>query len=118
MKYILTLIFLGMMLFGIGCGKDDSTTVKNPNLATATVILPTAKCATCKKTITKAVKEQTGITDMKISGEAPAITAVISYDKTKTDEKAIFKTIAQAGYDAGGIPRDEKAYENLEECCK
>lgn len=118
MKHVLTILLVSVAFFIIGCTKNDSPNLKNANLATATVTLPTAKCFTCKKTISKAMKEQVGVADVKMSGEAPAITAVISYDKTKTDEKTLFKTIALAGYNAGGFKRDEKAYEALEECCK
>ncbi len=114
--FLLASVFSLYVLF-VACAKTDAPK-PNENLVTATVALPTAKCATCKTTITAAVKGQAGVTEVKVSGESPAITAVISYDKTKTDENSIFQMISKAGYDAGGIKRDEKAYEGLEECCK
>lgn len=112
-----SMLLLGVSL--ISCGNKDTAEQKpQAQLATATIPLPTAKCGMCKKTIKTAVLDKGFATDVKFEGESPAIVATVSFDPTKTSEKAICETIGKAGYNAKDVVRDSAAYENLHECCK
>jgi copper chaperone CopZ len=114
---LFSVLVIGAIL--IGCGGKDAAEVKpEATLATATIELPTAKCGMCKKTIKTAVVDGTGAADVKFTGESPAIVATVSFDPSKTSEKAIAEAIGKAGYNAKGVVRDSAAYENLHSCCK
>lgn len=103
----------------ISCGGKETAEVKpQATVATATIELPTAKCGMCKKTIKNAVLTNGFASDVKFDGEAPAIVATVSFDPSKTSEKAITEAIGKAGYNAKDVVRDSAAYENLHECCK
>lgn len=112
-------LFIGATLTGCG-GKDaaDGKPQVAATAATATIALPTAKCATCKKTIKTALTADAGISDVTFAGEAPSMAVTVSFDPSKTNEKAICQTIGKAGYNAKDVVRDSAAYENLHECCK
>lgn len=115
-------LLLFSVLFGatlIGCGGKETAEVKpQATVATATIELPTAKCGMCKKTIKAAVVDVAGASDVKFGGEAPSILATVSFDPSKTSEKAIAEAIGKAGYNAKDVVRDSAAYENLHSCCK
>jgi len=103
----------------IGCGGKDTAEVKPQATTTsATIALPSAKCGTCKKTIKTALTADAGISEVSFSGEAPSMAVTVSFDPSKTNEKAICQTIGKAGYNAKDVVRDSVAYENLHECCK
>jgi copper chaperone CopZ len=121
MKKLLVLSALVIGATLIGCGGKDTAEVK-PQVTTtavsATIPLPTAKCGTCKKTIKTVLTADAGISDVSFSGEAPSMAVTVSFDPSKTNEKAICQTIGKAGYNAKDVVRDSAAYENLHECCK
>lgn len=114
---VFSALFIGATF--IGCGGKETAEVKpQATVATATIELPTAKCGMCKKTLKSAMVDGGGASDVKFGGESPAIVATVSFDPSKTSEKAITEAIGKAGYNAKGVVRDSAAYENLHSCCK
>lgn len=86
--------------------------VKNAVTETVTVY---GNCGMCKKNIEKAgtiQKEATVIWD-----EATKV-ARITYDSKKTNQAAILKRIALAGYDNEQFLAPDNVYENLHGCCQ
>ena len=71
-------------------------------------------CGMCKKTIEKA------LTEAGIKGDWNKKTKMITvtYDSVKYSSKAVHDVIAKSGYDTEVSRGDDKAYENLHECCK
>ena len=109
----------------IGCGKttNEQATPKpetkaQPAVATvaATIDLPTAKCENCEKTITNAVQNVDGVTDVKV--DAKNHVAKVQYIAAKTNVASLENTISKAGYTANKTQRNKAAYDKLDECCK
>ena len=71
-------------------------------------------CGMCKKTIEKALSEK------NIKGNWNKTTKIISvtYDSVKYTSKKVHQIIANAGYDTELVKGNDKAYNNLHECCK
>lgn len=82
----------------------------------AMIELPSMQCNTCKRNIETAVKEVSGVIDVKVDKDKKV--AHIHYDKNKTDVSKIENAITAAGYDANDKKKDMKAYDKLDDCCK
>lgn len=72
-------------------------------------------CGMCAKTISKAATKA-GATKAAWDEETKVLT--VSYDGAKTNNDAIQKQVAAAGYDTEKYAGDEKAYSNLHSCCQ
>lgn len=72
-------------------------------------------CGMCQKTIETAAKKA-GATSAKWNKTTKMMT--VTFDEKKTSKETIQKTIAAAGYDTEQFTADEKAYNNLHECCQ
>jgi periplasmic mercuric ion binding protein len=72
-------------------------------------------CATCEKHIEKAAKAA-GADNAKWDMDTKMLT--VSFDEKKTSDDAIQKKIASVGYDTEKYTGDDKAYNNLDECCQ
>ena len=97
------------------CSKqnDDSSTVQ---LSHAMISLPTIQCEMCVATIEAAVKKVPGVTAISIdlSGKM----AHVNYNAAVTDQEKIENAIANAGYDANDLKRNEAAHAKLPACCQ
>jgi mercuric ion binding protein len=71
-------------------------------------------CGMCKKTIEKALKEN----DIKGDWDKKTKMITVTYDSLKYTSKQVHEVIAKAGYDTEICRGDDKAYNNLHECCK
>lgn len=78
--------------------------------------LPSMQCGTCKENIETAVKKLNGVESIKVVVKEK--TARVNYDKSKTDLVKIESAITAAGYDANDKKADQKAYKDLDDCCK
>ena len=99
------------LIFGLGV-YTLSAQVKN---AVTTTVDVNGNCGMCKKTI------ETSGSDGKIAAvkwDVDTKKATITYDSTKTNEQAILKKIAQAGYDNASFRAPDDVYANLHSCCK
>ncbi|MFN0276020.1 MAG: heavy-metal-associated domain-containing protein [Chitinophagales bacterium] len=83
----------------------------------ASVQIPTsAVCGMCKKTIEAELSKVTGVKVAIVNLDSKDVT--VRYNTEKTSEAEIKQAIAAIGYDAGDVPADEKAYDDLHACCK
>ncbi len=87
-----------------------------PAEQTITVSLPTMKCNTCSRHITSAVTKLDGVNECSVSVDDKK--ATIKFAPNKIDQAKIEMAIAQSGYDANNVKRNEDAYSQLPECCK
>lgn len=86
--------------------------IKNP--ATATVAID-GNCEMCETSIEKAAHKKK---ISKADWNKDSKMAVITFDSTKTNLKAILKDIALAGYDNTEFLAPDEVYNNLPECCR
>ena len=63
---------------------------------TVTLDVPGMTCPTCPITIKKALNKVQGVSKVDVSYEKKQ--AVVTFDDTKTDTKALVKTTTNAGY--------------------
>lgn len=85
---------------------DDTTVIK----------LPSMQCGTCKKKITKVLKQLDGVKDVNVNIDTKE--ANITYDNSIVTVSQLEGAITAAGYDANDKKADTGAYEKLDECCK
>ncbi|MEO8591160.1 MAG: copper chaperone [Flavobacteriales bacterium] len=94
------------VLFG-SCGSID-------NAATTTVLI-NGNCSMCEETIEgAALVEGLSMADW----DKTTRKAVLTYDSTRTDARALLQRIANVGYDSQEFVADDAAYENLPMCCQ
>ncbi|MBC7650579.1 MAG: hypothetical protein H7101_02390, partial [Deinococcales bacterium] len=72
-------------------------------------------CGMCKSHIEKAAI-QAGATSAVWNKDTKFLT--LKFDASKTDSKKIQQKVADAGYDTQDATGNNKAYDNLNECCK
>lgn len=80
------------------------------------VIKTSAVCDMCKTNIEEAVYKVDGVKSVYLDLESKE--ASVKYDASLVSKEAIMKAITMAGYDANELMADEKAYQNLNACCK
>ncbi len=84
---------------------------------TQTVQIQTsAQCEMCKKKIEKQVMAVKGVKNAVLDLNTKIVR--VKYDSKKVQLNDIKTAISQAGYDANEVKADEKAYSQLEDCCK
>ncbi|NCI45990.1 heavy-metal-associated domain-containing protein [Sediminibacterium soli] len=72
-------------------------------------------CGMCKGHIEKAAKEA-GATSAVWNKNTKVLS--VTYESSKTSNRQIQEKVAAAGYDTRDIAGDDKAYDNLDDCCK
>lgn len=72
-------------------------------------------CGMCKSHIEKAAKNA-GATYALWNKETKILS--VKYETSKTSSKQIQEKVAAAGYDTKDLTGDQKAYDELDECCK
>lgn len=72
-------------------------------------------CGMCKKTIENAVNSLEGISQTTWDVDKKKIE--VSFNASKTNEKAIHEAIAASGYDTEKVSGNLDAYNNLPGCC-
>jgi periplasmic mercuric ion binding protein len=80
------------------------------------ISLPTVKCDLCAETVQKSAQKVAGVQSVTV--DLGNKTAHVAFDSTKTSLAAIEKAVSAAGYDAGAVKRDPKAYAGLPKCCR
>jgi copper chaperone CopZ len=80
------------------------------------ISVPTAQCSMCAKTIKSAVKDVKGVYAADVDVEDKV--ASVRYDDKKTDVGTLENAIAEAGYDANDVKRNETAHAKLPACCQ
>jgi mercuric ion binding protein len=72
-------------------------------------------CGMCEKHIETAAKKAGA---QKATWDKKTKMLTVSFDESKTSNDAIQKTVASAGYDTEKYAGDDKAYNDLDECCQ
>ena len=80
------------------------------------VIKTSAVCEQCKERLEKAMAYEKGVVSSNLDVTTSKFTVVYKVDKTTPDK--IRLAISKVGYDADSIKADQKAYENLPQCCQ
>jgi periplasmic mercuric ion binding protein len=93
----------------------DSLTYTKEGYAVAK-IKTSAVCDMCKETLEKAMAYEKGVKESNLDVDSKILT--VKFDPKKTSLEKIRAVIVKTGYDADGIIADEKAYNNLDACCK
>ncbi len=88
----------------------------NEDEAHTSIKISTARCQNCVSTIEKAVKKVDGVSSVQVDLDKK-ITHV-HYQEEKTSVEKLEQAIAEAGYDANDVKRNEKAHDNLPACCQ
>jgi copper ion binding protein len=96
------------ILFVAGCGKTEASTTA--------ISVKSAVCETCVYKIETAVKNIDGVKSVNL--DLNTHMANVSFDKSKTDLSAIENAIVMAGYSANGNLPNQKALDDLPQCCK
>jgi copper chaperone CopZ len=73
-------------------------------------------CGMCKKTIEKSLKGAEGVKSAVWNKQTKVLEVI--YDDAKTSMKQIEEKVAASGYDTQNVKADDKAYNNLHECCQ
>lgn len=93
----------------------DSLTYTKEGFAVAR-IRTSAVCGMCKETIEKTMAYEKGVKESDLDVDSKMLT--VKFDPKKTSLEKIRSAITKTGYDADGAAADEKAYNNLDPCCK
>jgi copper chaperone CopZ len=114
MKLILYVIVISLLT---GCSAPGSLSGNsNPNIATVKINLPTVQCGMCQQAITDGLMATDGVKTAYVNLNEEKV--LVKFDKSKIAPTDLDQTIAKLGYQAGDIPADAEAYNNLPGCCK
>ncbi len=109
MKKIIQSILV-LILMSTASFAQKSATLEKISIKTS------AQCDMCKQTIEKAMAYEKGVKTFNLDVETATLT--VEYVAKKTSSEKIKEAVSKVGYDADDVPADEKAYNNLPECCK
>jgi mercuric ion binding protein len=110
MKKIKTILFVGILLmFANSINAQEAT-------KTEITIKTSATCSMCKTTIEKYLSFEKGIKKSSLDVDSKILT--VTYNPQKTTPEKIRLAVSKSGYDADEVKANEKAYNNLDDCCK
>ncbi len=108
------IITLSILTLGFAAKAQQQDSTKN---GIQTIQIKTsAVCDMCKETLEKAMAYEKGVKESNLDVDTKILTVV--YDPKKTSPAKIKLAVTKTGYDADEMPADDKAYENLDGCCK
>ncbi|MES2691339.1 MAG: heavy-metal-associated domain-containing protein [Bacteroidota bacterium] len=114
-KLIFALVATVALALGAEAQVKDSLTYTKNGMAVGK-IKTSAVCDMCKETLEKAMAYEKGVKESSLDVDSKIIT--VTFDPKKTSLSKIREAIVKTGYDADGIPANQKAYDNLDACCK
>jgi copper chaperone CopZ len=86
-------------------GKSETITIKT-----------SAICGSCKKRIEKALLNTAGVEEAILNLNNKKVK--VKFDPSVTNAAAIRQVIANTGYDADDVKKNEDAFNKLPECCQ
>lgn len=104
-KLILSLLFISL-----GWATLAQSNVKTVAIKTSAI------CEMCKATLEKDLTFEKGVKSVNLDLETKILN--IAYLDSKTNPDLLRKRVTMVGYNADSLPRDPKAYEKLDPCCK
>jgi copper chaperone CopZ len=116
-KYILVIVTTVVFL---SCGEktsqtESTTATTTTNGITSTTFKVWGNCEMCKETIEGSLKAE-GITKADWNVDSKILT--VEFDTAKISLDQIQKNIASVGYDNDKYKGDDKAYNELADCCQ
>ncbi|OQX99926.1 MAG: hypothetical protein B6I24_01370 [Bacteroidetes bacterium 4572_128] len=106
---------LGIILFSILFTQNSFSQKKEKKILEAE-IKTTAICGMCKDRIEKILAYEKGIKSSEVDYKTGIVK--VKYKSHKTDINKIREAIANAGYNADDVKKNEEAYKKLPDCCK
>lgn len=112
MKTTLALtLALGLTAGITGCAQEQAKATE-----TVTINVKGVQCNMCVGNIEKGLGKLDGIASVKVDLDRKV--ATVEYVSTKLNQSQIEAAIADIGYDANEVKRNEEAYEKLPKCCQ
>jgi copper chaperone CopZ len=105
MSFLVVALFSLSVSFAQDSKKEEQVQIKT-----------SAVCKMCKSTIEKQLSYEKGVKTSNLDVDSKIVT--VTYNPKKTDINRIKKAITESGYDADEVVAQEKAYNNLDPCCK
>lgn len=96
--------------------KDDTSDNAASTLKEVSINVPTIKCGSCVKTVSKALAAVEGVKEVNVDKKKKI--ALVKYDASRVKPSDLETAIAKSGYDANAAKRDNEAYQNLDACCR
>lgn len=106
------LIITTMMILGV----TFSMSAQNKRKTEEIKIKTSAQCDMCKERLEKAFAYEKGVKSSHLDVETAVFT--VEYFPTKTTPEKLKEAVTKVGYDADDLPANEKAYNNLPNCCQ
>ncbi len=94
-------VVLSLLSIGISCTSSkkeskEKIIIKASNVVSKSIGVKGMTCVGCEITLEKSISKIKGV--VKVKASATKNEAIVTFDKTKTDELTIVKAIADAGY--------------------
>ena len=113
---IITITLLTLTAFPLQSQKQTLKAKKSEPAVVATIAVNSVKCSMCASTVTDAVMELDGVKNVEVDVDEQV--ATVTYLSKKVKKADIEKAIANAGYNANEVRRDDEAYKKLPICCR
>ena len=111
MKSLTTLIIITLF------ATSSTNVMAQKTKKTETIVIKTStQCGMCKERVEKAMAYEKGVIKSNLDVEKAEFT--ITYKPTKTSPEKIRKSISNLGYDADNVKANQKAHDNLPNCCQ
>ena len=101
-------VLIAVMSAGVSAAvkqKSETVTIKT-----------SAICNSCKNRLEKALKATDGVEEAALNLNNKKMK--IKFDPAKTNANQLRQVIANTGYDADDVKKNETAYNNLPHCCQ
>lgn len=108
-------IILVAALATFGCGQQEQQK-QSADVTTASIEVKTVRCDMCVATVTNALNEVEGVKEVSVDLKGKV--ATVKYIAAKATVPVLEQAIANAGYDANNVKRNDEAYHNLPKCCQ
>ncbi|OOG76841.1 heavy-metal-associated domain-containing protein [Algoriphagus sp. A40] len=103
-------LILSLIVLAIAFTANAQSNVKTIGIKTSAI------CEMCKENLEKDLTFEKGVKSVNLDLETKVLN--IAYIDGKTNPDLLRKRVTMVGYNADSLPRDPKAYEKLDPCCK
>lgn len=113
---VMAIIATFTLAFGAQAQQPTDSLTYTKNGMAVIKIKTSAVCDMCQETLEKAMAYEKGVKESHLDVDSKMLT--VTFDPKKTSVTNIRKAVNLAGYDADGQLADQRAYNNLNPCCK
>ena len=107
-EFFCAVILIAVMSAGLSAAERQKNEV--------VTIQTSAICGSCKARLEKALKATDGVEEAMLNLNNKKMK--IKYDHSKTNADKLREVIANTGYDADNVKKNEEAFNNLPPCCQ